>query len=231
MFNRKKQLKSEDDFDDYLERGVFWDEEVVHKAMRSERLAWKLSFFSFLIAGLAVFAVAVLTPLKTVVPYVIEVNKLSGEVQVKQPIDDSPVPQYEAVSKYFLSEYIRARLGYDRNDFNYRYAKVVAMSDYEVAQNYAVEMDKNNPLNPVSLFGERGVVQILLRRINFIENDTVLIRLSKVIKQPNLEKRFEEFSATVSFEYSKSALDEETRLITPLGFKVIKYRIDPILNN
>jgi type IV secretion system protein VirB8 len=232
MFKKKKEKsKSKNDFEEYLDRGTFWDEEVVHKAMRSERLAWKVSFVSLVLAGLSVFAVTVLAPLKTVIPYVIEVDKLTGEVQVKQPIDESPVPQYESVSKYFLSEYVRARLGYDRNDFNYRYDKVVAMSDYSVAQPYAIEMDKKNPESPIVKYGERGVVQILIRRITFIEKNTVLIRLTKVINLPNLEKQFKEYEATVSFEYSKSALDEETRLITPLGFKVTKYRIDPILNN
>src|SRR3546814_5091853 len=54
-----------------------------------------------------------LTPLKTVEPYVIRVDKTSGEAQIVTALK-GPQPQTydDAVNRYFISQYVRLREGW-----------------------------------------------------------------------------------------------------------------------
>ena len=226
-FNRKKNIRPED-MEDYYDEGDFWDKDSVKKSRRGSTFAWTIAGVASLISLVSVFGISQLASMKTVIPYVIEVDRLTGEVQVKKPLSSNEIPQYEALSKFFINKYLLARLGYDRNDFNYRYETVVAMSSNEVANTYAGEMATSNKKSPVNVYGERGIVKVHIKNISFIEKNLALVRLTEEIRVSQGVDRIE-YNATVSFEYSDAPLDEETRLITPLGFIVNRFRKDPIL--
>src|SRR3546814_4016003 len=60
-----------------------------------------------------VVAVAALTPLKTVEPYVITVDRNTGEASIAAKLHgDATIPYDEAVRKYFLATYVRYRDGW-----------------------------------------------------------------------------------------------------------------------
>src|SRR3546814_4317059 len=65
------------------------------------------------LAVTAVAAVAMLTPLKTVAPYVITVDKATGASAITSPMSgDRQITYNEAVAKYFLADYVRNREGW-----------------------------------------------------------------------------------------------------------------------
>ena len=66
------------------------------------------------VAFASVMAVAMLTPLKTVEPYVIRVDNSTGIVDVVESLRDGETNYDEAINKYFTQWYVRYREGYSK---------------------------------------------------------------------------------------------------------------------
>src|SRR5260370_34514457 len=64
------------------------------------------------LAGASVGGVAALAPLKTGEPFVIRVDNSTGIVETVSALNSTPSRYDEAVTKYFLRRYVRAREGY-----------------------------------------------------------------------------------------------------------------------
>ncbi len=66
----------------YLREEASWEEDRVRRMRASERRAWGAAGIATLLAGLALAAVVLLTPLKTVQPFVVRVDNSTGVVDV-----------------------------------------------------------------------------------------------------------------------------------------------------
>lgn len=66
----------------YFEASRTWEYDRFRAAAGREKLAWTIAVVAAILAIVAVLAVAMLTPLKTVQPYVIRVDRSSGETQI-----------------------------------------------------------------------------------------------------------------------------------------------------
>src|SRR3546814_7889673 len=93
----------------YFQEARSWDQDRVRSALRSTRIAWTVAAVTSVLAAASIFAVAALAPLKTVVPYVIRVNQTTGAVDVQTALTQRPMRYDEAVTKYFLAQYVRTR--------------------------------------------------------------------------------------------------------------------------
>ena len=71
-------VKAEDK-DKYFETSRTWEYDRMRAAIQSRRLAWGVATGACALAVVSVGAVAMLAPLKTVQPYVIKVDRSSGE--------------------------------------------------------------------------------------------------------------------------------------------------------
>ena len=78
------------DLKPYFDEAKSWDADRLRAAERSRRLAWTLAGVAGLVAATAVFAVAALTPLKTVEPFVVRVDRATGAVEVMTAWMNSP---------------------------------------------------------------------------------------------------------------------------------------------
>src|SRR3546814_2103001 len=96
----------------YLAEAASWDRDRLLAANRSKRLAWIVAGVASGLAITGVAAVAMLTPLKTVAPYVITVDKATGASEITASMSGNRAITYnEAVAKYFLADYVRNREG------------------------------------------------------------------------------------------------------------------------
>src|SRR3546814_6907990 len=85
------------------------------------------------LAVTAVAAVAMLTPLKTVAPYVITVDKATGASEIAAPLTgDRQITYNEAVAKYFLADYVRNREGWIRSEEHTSELKSLMRNSYAV---------------------------------------------------------------------------------------------------
>jgi type IV secretion system protein VirB8 len=225
------QVKNKDS-EKYFNEGVNWEKDVIKEALRSRKIAWWVAIFACFLSFLLTLAVVLLTPLKTIEPIIIETNKVTGEVTVRQNVTRKDIPQQEAINKYFIHKYIQAREGYDRNDVDNRYDIVTTMSDTRVAHEYAGTILPNrNDNSPITIFGENGVIKVAIHNISFISDNTAIVRITKNGEKPQKKYSPVELNVTITFNYLDTPSLEFERFITPLGFVVTRYRIDPVLPN
>ena len=83
----------------------------IHGSLRaSRRAAWIIAGAAVVVAVLEALALTALTPLKTVVPYTILVDRQTGYVQTLQGLKPGPLTQDQAVTQSFPGP-VRDRAG------------------------------------------------------------------------------------------------------------------------
>src|SRR3546814_21072488 len=97
----------------YFAEAESWDRDMFVAAVRSRRVAWIVAIVAIVFAAICAAAVLALSPLKTVVPYAVTLERSTGATEVTQELrGDKPINYDEAIRKYFLADYVRARAGW-----------------------------------------------------------------------------------------------------------------------
>lgn len=185
----------------------------------------------------ATFSISQLVPLKSVEPFVIQVDQKSGVTQVVDPLKARELTASESVNQYFMVQYVRARESYlgspERNYYNYNLVRV--LSDQSVFGKYQHEIILSNPDSPGSRLGAAGAREVKVVSMKFLDKKNLpggeesrryLIR-SLVIEKAggSLPKNMQKL-ILMEFKYTELELSIEDRYLNPIGFRVLSYRID-----
>ncbi|EOD9469189.1 virB8 family protein [Campylobacter coli] len=196
--------------------------------MEIDKRAWLIAFVSIFIAIISIVAVVLLTPLKTIEPYVIRVDNTTGMVDILTMLDEKEISSNEALDKYFISQYVKAREGYYYELLNQDYLLTQLMSSEKVANEYRAWYEGENARDQILKNSNEVNVQILsivLGNSNGIKTST--IRAKIITKNLNTRGLSESTKViTLSYDYILAKASEENRILNPLGFKVTNYRID-----
>ena len=199
-----------------------------YMAKKSTQIAWIVAFFSVIVALASVLAVSFLTPLKTVEPYVIRLDNVTGMVDILTTLNEEKITSNEALDKHFITQYVKAREGYYYDMLNKDYVLVQLLSSPEVASDYRLiyegenardaELKNNYQIDP-------QILSIVLNNSNGVKIATTRLKLKIFNKstQGIVEKMI---VVTLSYDYFLEAIREQDRLDNPLGFKVLNYRVD-----
>lgn len=210
---------------------ISYEASIRYLVEKSNRRAWLIAFLSIFISIISVTAVVFLTPLKSVEPYVIRVDNTTGMVDIITSVNQTEfVSDNEALDKYFTTSYVKIREGYFYNILQNDYTTVQIWSSPEVSSDYLkiyegdnsrVDILKNRTeidveINSVTLGNSNGMKMATIR-FNQIYKDaksrTITNKKAKIV--------------TLAYDYSpQSLITENERLINPLGFKVLTYRVD-----
>jgi len=212
----------------YFTEARRWDQDRLARAVRSRRLAWLVAAAAAALAVTATSAVVVLTPLKTTEPFVIRVDQATGAVDVVRGLSDhsGPIPYDEAVSKYFLAQYVRAREGYLDPAAEEDFRLVSILSDGAEQRRWADLFRGSNPQSPQNLYGSAGEAVVSIRAIGFINDRVANVRFHRTVRQAQQVVE-SDWIATIAFSYTRAPMSEPDRLRNPLGFQVTSYRADP----
>lgn len=211
----------------YFEEAKRWDQDRLAAAQRSKRLAWAVAAGTGLLALVAVGAVAALTPLKTVEPFVVRVDRSTGAVDVMTGLKGTDHLTYdEAVSKYFLALYVRTREGWLPQAAEQNFRQVAIMSAAPEQERWADGFRPSSAQSPQVLWGDNAVSLIEVRAISFVSPKVADVRFHRILRQSQ-QTTESDWIATVAFTYTKAPMAEADRLRNPLGFQVISYRSDP----
>lgn len=214
------------DFVNYLAEAKSWETDRVRILEKSVKTAWTVAIGFGVLALISVVTVAVLGPQKTAVPYVIRVNNVTGAVDVVNAMKDGATNYDEVMNKYHLQWYVRWREGYSANTINEYYNNVGLMSAPDEQTRYATQISKRNPQSPLNLYGDQGLVQVTIKSISFINENTALVRYIKGVEKVT-NPSVTHWVATITFGYNGTPMSEKDRAVNPLGFQVTEYRIDP----
>lgn len=194
---------------------------------KSNKRAWLIAFVSIFIAIISIVAVVLLTPLKTIEPYVIRVDNTTGMVDILTMLDEKEISSNEALDKYFISQYVKAREGYYYELLNQDYLLTQLMSSEKVANEYRAWYEGENARDQFKNSNEVNVqiLSIVLGNSNGVKTST--IRAKIITKNLNTRGLSESTKViTLSYDYILAKASEENRILNPLGFKVTNYRID-----
>ena len=215
------------DLKGYFAEAKSWDHDRLQSAQRSRRLAWASAGVMALLACSAVAAVAALTPLKTVEPYVVRVDRTTGGVEVMTGLRGGKDLTYEeAVTKSFLATYVRARETWLAPAAEANFRQVSIMSTPDEQQRWAAFFRPSNPTSPQLAFGPGSDAQVAVRAISFVAPKVANVRFHRTVRQGG-QLVESDWIATLAFTYAKAPMSEADRLRNPLGFQVASYRSDP----
>lgn len=213
-------------FENYLAEAKSWETDKLQALEKSKRTAWIMTICFGVLAFLSVLAVAMLTPLKTAVPYVIRVNDVTGSVDVVNALVDGKTTYDETMNKYHIQWYVRWRESYSKHFVGDYYKNVGLTSSPTEQGRYAQGISPQNPNSPLNVLGDKGAINITIKSTSFIKSNVALVRYTKEVSNGGAAN-LTHWAATVVFQYSGTPMSEQDRAINPLGFQVIEYRNDP----
>ncbi|WP_150137770.1 virB8 family protein [Candidatus Enterovibrio escicola] len=202
-------------------------------AAKSEQRAWIITKTACVLTTLSWLALVLLIPLKTVEPYVVTVDKNSGQTQVVSVLNQKTetMTEQEAIDRYWLSNYIRWREVYDWYTLQSDYNNTTAFSSPNVQAEYASIYEGDNARD--TIWGKKIKATVKILSIVPDDQDQIAtIRFEKTIK--NVEEKgigkTSVWVATITSRYiPDKALTEQERLVNPLAFEVTSYRVFPEL--
>jgi type IV secretion system protein VirB8 len=215
------------DLEQYYQAAESWSDQRAQEVARSRRIAWIVAGVAAGIALLEAVVLVLLTPLKTVVPYTLLVDRQTGYVEAIKPLERTAITPDAAMVRSFLVQYVIAREGFDIDSLNADYRKVALWSADEARSRYLADMQATNPRSPLATLPRRALLEVQVRSVSSLGTDTALVRFSTVrtdlgaqTQQPEL------WAAVVKYRFSGASMTAEDRMINPLGFQVVRYRRD-----
>ena len=219
--------QSREALDAYYREAASWNSDRLTAMRSSQRIAWWVAGVAALIAVLEAAALVFLTPLKTVEPYTLMVDRTTGYVQALKPLDAARVAPDTALTQSFLVQYVIAREGFDLATVNANYRKVALFSAGRARSSYLSAMQVNSPASPLLL--PRGtIIDTRVKSVSPVGQDTALVRFETVRSSPNGSVQPPSpYVAVIRYRWSGEPMKLEDRFVNPLGFQVVSYRRDP----
>jgi len=203
-----------------------WEEDVVLHERQSRILAWRVATVAGILLIVMTICLALLVPLKQAIPYVVTVDKQTGEAQLASTARKF-VGESELTHKYWIREYVVARERYIYKLLQHDYDTVRVLADAPLWREYDAQFSGPNALDKRvgdSIEAIPSILSIVLHADN-----TATVRydlLKRDTKQGNQSSTTRRI-ATLKFAYQPKTFAKESDLIAnPLGFMVVAYHTD-----
>jgi type IV secretion system protein VirB8 len=210
----------------YFKEVRTFEQDRARSLKRTARLAWTVALIASAVAATACLAVAGLTPLKTVVPFVIRVDNTTGIVDTISGLTDGPKTYNEAISRYFLARYVQVREGYVFPDAALNFRTTTLMSAPPVQTEYAAWFNGRSAESPQVKF-RNATAQIDIVSIAMLSASQAQVRFIRRVARSERDVTATHWVATIDFTYTTGRVSVRDRDTNPLGFIVSSYAVDP----
>ncbi|MGL5290032.1 MAG: virB8 family protein [Aeromonas sp.] len=208
------------------------------KSFEQDRIDSLVNQRKFLIRGVAGCGVVVLimagalmalAPLKTAVPYVIRVDSATGYTDIAKTVEDSKSSYDEVINKYWIAQYVINYESYDWQTIQTMYDTVALMSANGPFSAYKASMLAEG--SPLNVLKNSYKLRTKIKTIVFLKPDVAQVRFSKIVLSNDGKKASDyvttDWVAVINFDFAHKIKTEGERLLNPLGFNVLSYRVDP----
>lgn len=232
MFKRKQQEVSDG--------SKHWYQDKYQHVLTQRNMLALIAVVSLFAAAAAAFAVFRLAPLKSVQPYLIQVDDKTGITQRVIPITRQDYAANQAIDRYFTTTYLRLRESYNINILRYNYNVVRLMSTREVFNRFREIVNPNNEESYAKRLGTLGQRDVKIRSMVYVTNPAdrrsassvttgkiLQARITTTESLPNQADKIGYWIVTVTFEYADLSLNQDEQLLNPLGYTVTSYQIQP----
>lgn len=242
-FEDAKAIETKNDSGEAAERSMLKKEArrmmEESAAFEKSKSAWRKNLMkaSLIVAGCSLFvnvvqgiAIATLTPLKTVEPYLLYVDKSSGNAEVRQPLQEA-LPTYgQEADKFFIREFVTARESYDWNLAQYYYDKVSAFSVLNASVFREYDAFIKSEKSPLAILADKARVVVDITSVTIDEQTyTATVRFNKTVMaadgKPHINIPRTHWIATIAYQYPNPSLKPAERRLNPLGMKIPSYQI------
>lgn len=225
------------------EASLNWYQDKYQHVLTQRNVLALIALIALIAALFAVFAVMKLAPLKSVEPYLLQIDEKSGVTQKVNPITRKEYAANEAVDRYFISAYMRAREGYNPAVLKTDYQTVRLMSASDVFRAYRRQVDPGVEGSLASRLTSFGRRDIKINSMAYISNPVepgkkaqpesfkiMQVRVSTMDFLPDKEAVEQQWIVTIKFEYANLAINDSEQLVNPLGFQVLSYQVQREIN-
>lgn len=212
----------------YFTEGDSWARDRGDMLRRSRKVAWIVAGAACFVAVCEAIALVALTPLKTVEPYTLMVDRQTGFVQALKPVDAQLVSSDAALTQSFLVQYVIAREGFAYQTVQSDYRKVALWSGGQARADYLALMQASNPASPLARLPRSSVIDVEVKSVSSLGRGSSLVRFDTTRQDAGGQVRpLGSWVAVVRYSYSGDAMSVADRMINPLGFRVTSYRRSP----
>lgn len=225
--SNKVQLNSHRTALSMINEAKRFHESDIERTKKVAKLAWYVAGSCMVITGLAVGAILGLTPLKTVEPFVIRVDNNTGATDIVSIMKTRETSYGEVMDKFWLTQYVRYRESYDWETVQDTFNTTNLLSSPS-EQTAFTQIYKDNPQAPHKILRDTAKVVVRVHAVSFVGN-MAQVRFEKEViplNRNNVVPPPQRYIATIAYEYKNTSMKDEDRLINPLGFQVISYRVD-----
>lgn len=219
----KKQER--ESLDAYYKEAGSWGHDRQDALRTSRRTAWIAATVAAVIAVLEAFALMLLTPLKTVEPYTLLVDRQTGFVQALTPLDPARVAGDAALTQSFLVQYVIARESFDIDALQSNYTKVALWSSGAARSSYISGVQISNPESPLARYPRSTVIETRVKSVSPIAPNVAMVRFDTQRRDAGGNAQpVRAWVAVVRYRYSGAPMRLEDRFVNPLGFEVMRYQ-------
>lgn len=212
---------------DYYARAATWAEDRDRGLQRAQRIAWLIAGVAAAVACLEAVALALLVPLKTVVPYTFLVDRHTGYVQVLKGTGPDSLVADQALTNALLAQYVIAREGFDIATLRTDYRKVALWSADTARSSYLAAVQTTNPESPLNRLPRTTLLNTRVKSVSPLAPGTALVRFDVLRSDQGQSAGVtDSWAAVVRYRFAGSPMSFEDRIINPLGFQVTGYRKD-----
>ncbi|MET0308340.1 MAG: VirB8/TrbF family protein [Sphingomonas sp.] len=217
--------KSREALDAYYREAGSWALDRQDALRASRRTAWIVAGAAATIAVMEALALLLLTPLKTVQPYTLLVDKQTGFVQALKPLDAQQVSGNTALTQSFLVQYVIARESFDISALQANYRKVSLWSEGDARSAYVAGVQASNPDSPLARLPRTSVIETRVKSVSPLSGNSALVRFETVRRDAGGSAQpARAWVAVIRYRYSGEPMSLEDRFINPLGFEVVRYQ-------
>jgi type IV secretion system protein VirB8 len=211
-----------------FKQGANWESTRVSDLEKSRRTAWMFASLFAVCLVVAIIALALLTPLRRTVPYVVMQDAQTGNLEVLQAFDNRTIGQTELLNKYWAQRYVLAREQYNWWLVAADYDVVAALTDPAIFNEYSQLFVGDQGLDKV--FGDFTDRRIKILSITpsptspalmVVRFERTTVSRGQVVEAPTV------FVVNLAYRYNPNPFGAEADLIrNPTGYQVYSYRRD-----
>lgn len=211
----------------YFKEARSWAEDTRANSSRSKQIAWTIAGIAIGAAAFEAVALAMLTPLKTVQPITLLVDRQTGFVQALDPNSPQRVSADAALTDAYLAQYVSAREGFDRATLQVDYRRVALWSLGRARASYLSGIAATNPASPIQTLPGGTLVSVRVKSVSRLQSGVSLVRFdTQRVDRNGQAEAPRPWISVVRFRYSNAPMTFGDRLVNPLGFQVTSYRRD-----
>lgn len=236
---RKKDAGSSPKVDQAVAKAVSYELTIADLARRSERRAWWVAGSSLVMSLALAGGYYYMLPLKEKVPFLVMADAYTGTATVARltgSFEGQSITASDAINRSNVAQYVMARESYDFAVMGLRDWQLVhVMSSRPVSDAIRARYANNNPQSPITLYGKDRAIRIKILSITPLEAQpnggfrgaSVRIQRSVYDKVKASTHYLDNQLVTLRFRYDNNlALNEQERILNPLGMEVFEYRVD-----